>query len=803
MDRLVPWTVAAFAAGIAAVRVLDPAWAPAGIAAVGLAALLAGRIPALRRLLPAPFDARVPPAVLAAGFLLGCARGGVEDLPPGPASLERVLPREPFPVLLEGVAVTAPDPVPPSGPGGAGRDRPPSASFHLAVERILGDRGPVEAGGDALVLVEGGAPPLLPGDRVRVAGMARLPAAFRNPGGRDRAAEARDRGVACTVDAPGPGAVAVLGRGSFPGPARVGARVRGAALFAIHRAARDQGAALLEALLVGRKDGLDPGLVRDFRRTGTWHVLVVSGLNVAIAAAAAAAALRLLGAGPGTRTAGAFAAAFAVSGASGFGAPATRALLAIALAAAAPVLRRRADPVHSLSVAAGLLLLWRSTFLVDAGFQLSFAAVLGILRLGPAIGDALFARRRFLRRFPIPAADRSLRRRLGDILERGLPTALSAWAATAPILAWHFGSFAAVTPLANLLVVPATLAAMAAAPGILLLGAVLPSASAYLADGAARALGLLAGSLAALPGAWVLLPAPPPWLLAADAAVLAAAALRPSRRLLLAAAAGLAALGSLPFLLPPGPGAPSFLVLDTGHGLSVLADAGSTRVLYDAGGRGPRVAEETILPALSARGVPALGALLISHEDWDHFGAAREVIESLPVGLLVVNRDFGRTYAGRDLLAAAERQGVPVLRAAAGDRLAWPGMEAEVLHPPREGWEPPSDNDGSLAVRLRMEGGPSAILAGDLEGPGIRRLLLSGADLRADLLVLPHHGTRSAEGSDALAAAVRARSVVASAGASTALRGPAASPFVARYLVTAEEGAILVTGEGGGPAVKR
>ena len=402
-------------------------------------------------------------------------------------------------------------------------------------------------------------------------------------------------------------------------------------------------------------------------------------------------------------------------------------------------------------------------------------------------------------RFPIPAADRSLRRRLGDILERSLPTALSAWAATAPILAHHFGSFSPVTPLANLLVVPASLAVLAIASPLLVLGAVVPSLSAWIADGAAGLLAFLSHVLAWLPGACVLLPGPPPGLIALDGALLAAAAVLPGRVTLFGAALGLAALGSVPFLIPPRPPSPSVLVMDVGHGLCVLADSGQARVLYDAGGRGPRVAGDAVLPALLARGAASLDAVVVSHEDWDHFGAVCEVVEDLPVGLLVVGRGFGRTPAGADLLRTAEARGVPVRRVAAGDRLAWPGLLAEVLHPPRGAWTPPGDNDGSLVLRMRMEG-LSALLTGDLEGPGIARLLGSGADLRSDLLVLPHHGSPFSEGTDALAAATRTPVSVASAGAGTVIRGPPASPFARRFVVTSIEGAILVRPGGAEPA---
>jgi competence protein ComEC len=790
VDRLVPGTVLAFAGGIAAARCLPPAAAGAILLGLALGTFAAYRIPVLRRRFPLPFGTRATPALLVLAALLGVARAGVDGLPPGPRDLDRLLPRDPLPVVVEGIAATAPGRI--SRPAPGGREEPVVVhAFGMEVDTLLGPGGPVGAEGRVEVFVEGAPPPLLPGDRLRVAGIARSSQGERNPGGPDRAASARDRGEERTLDAPGPGAIEVLAPGG-PSPARAAALLQGALLRAVGAAYGGEGRALYEALLAGRKEDLDPEVSRDFRRTGTYHILVVSGIHVAFAAAAAAWLLGRAGAGIRAQAAGTILAAATYAAASGFGVPSRRALVAVALVALGPMLRRRSDPLHSLFVAAGLILAVRPEVLEEAGFQLSFGAVLGILRFARPIGDLLFARRRFLMRFPIPAADRSLRRRLGDFIERALPTALAAWAATAPLLAYHFGTVSPVTPLANLVVVPAATAALAMGAVLLPVGLVLPGVSAPLGDGAAAVLAAAVRFFAGLPGAWIAVPPPPAWILGADAAVLALAAVRPTGMRLLGMALGMAALVVGPLAFPPRPPVPSVLALDTGHGLSVLCDSGRTRVLYDAGGRGPRVGEDVILPALRARGAGALEALVISHEDVDHLSAVREVLENVPVGVLVVGEGFGVAPPAKEILAAADRAGVPVRRSAAGDVLSWPGLRMEVLHPPRGLSPRPSDNDGSLAVRVSMEG-LAALMTGDLETRGVQALLLAGADLRADVLVLPHHGSPLVEGVPALAAACRASYLVSSAGSGTVRVDRVASPFAPRFLCTAEEGAVLVT----------
>ena len=785
MDRLVPGFVIAFAAGVALHRVLPPGGFPAAFGLVAAAAFAAGRPGSVRPLLPPPFAARLPPLLLALAAACGAARSAADLLPPPPGSLDRLLPPGPLPVVLEGIVTEAPDP--PRAPGSGG-DREAVATFALEADSLRAGSRSVAAGGRVFVRVEGAAPDLLPGDRAEATGLARRPGSFRNPG-----VAIRDgRETARVLEAPGAGAVHRLGAGCPLRPARIAARLRRGALGAIRRASPGPGGALLEALVVGEAEGLDEGMVRDFRRAGVWHVLVVSGLHAGLAAAAAAFLLARAGAGPGSRSAGAVLAAAAVAGASGFGQPALRAVIALSLAAAAPLLRRRTAAVHARLSAAGVFLALHPASLFEPGFQLSFAAVLGILRLSPALGRLLFGKRRFLRRFPVPAASRSLLRRPVDLLERFLPPSLAAWLATTPILAHHFGSFSPVAPLANLVVVPAASLLLAASPAILVAGAFLPGTTAPLLDGIAS---LLAGTVhgaARLPGAWLPV-APPALLLLLLGGTLAAAALRPTGRRLLLVAASTALLAALPPAAAPDDAAPSVLVMDVGHGAAVLADSGEARVLLDAGGRGARVAEAAVLPARRARGALSLDGLFLSHEDADHYSAAVEILESLPVGVVVVNDEFGITGRGRAVFEAAARAGVPVVRAAAGDVFRWKGLAVRVLHPPAGGWRSPSDNDGSLVLRVEMEG-LSALLTGDLEDAGLRRLLLSGADLRADLLLLPHHGSPGTEGVDALAAATGARILAASAGPSSPVRGPVGSPACPRFVVTAEEGGVEVRG---------
>ncbi len=719
---------------------------------------------------------------MAAALLLGVARGLVSRAPDPPGSLAAVLAEGPVPLRLAGRVTAAADE--PGTDGSASPDLPVEVAAHALLPSA---RSRVPVAGGAQVICAGGA---LPGDEVEVVGLARAPPAATNPGQRDRREDLRARGIHATMDARGPGSLRVVGNAPPWHPGGIAWRLRAVVLDRIRAATRGEGRALLEALLLGRRDGLDPDLVRGLRRTGTWHVLVVSGIHVALAAGAVVWVLRRIGS---RRWAALLSlpVVAAYAAASGMGFPVRRAALAAALVAAAPLLRRTVDPIHILAVAAAAETCARPAAPEEPGFQLTVLAVLGILRLARGIGDVLHRRRRLLLRFRIPAADRSLRRLAGDAMERLLPPALAAWSATAPVIAARFGQVALLAPVANLVVVPLALATLLAAPVILLVGAVAPGLSAPLADGAAVAIRDVTSLLERIPGGSPTLPPPGLPGLALPCGILAWAALRggPRGRWGLAAVLAPPLLLALPALRGPVSRPAELLILDTGHGMSVLAVAGEGRALIDAGGRSPAVTASRVLPALRAEGVDRLEVLVVSHEDSDHAGGAADVLGSLPVGALVVAEGFGEAPAARTALAAAARRGVPVLRVAAGDRVHLPGALLEILHPPAGDPGAGRENDGSLVVRWRA-GRASALLPGDAEDPALLALLRSDADLRTRAMLLPHHGGAGVTLAPLFAAATGAGVVVASDGPTTRAHRSVGAPAAPVYRSTLREGAI-------------
>jgi competence protein ComEC len=222
----------------------------------------------------------------------------------------------------------------------------------------------------------------------------------------------------------------------------------------------------------------------------------------------------------------------------------------------------------------------------------------------------------------------------------------------------------------------------------------------------------------------------------------------------------------------------SLTVLDVGQGLAAVVETRAHTLVFDTGPRwrgGGAAAEVSLLPYLRARGIRQVDRLVISHPDQDHAGGAAALARALPV---VVSPPCRR-----------------------GDRWRWDGVEFRVLHPP-PGLQA-SDNDGSCALSVAGAGGRALLLA-DPESRGEAALL--GEPVAADVVLLPHHGSRSSS-APALVATVGARLGIASAAFGNRFGMPHRD-VVARWraggatvLTTAEAGAITVRFAGGAPAV--
>jgi competence protein ComEC len=174
------------------------------------------------------------------------------------------------------------------------------------------------------------------------------------------------------------------------------------------------------------------------------------------------------------------------------------------------------------------------------------------------------------------------------------------------------------------------------------------------------------------------------------------------------------------------------------------------------------------MPLLRAEGVERLDLLVLSHEDTDHLGGALTVLESIEVEAMASS--LGARHALQALNASPGR-------CAAGARWEWDGVRFEFLHPPA-GWDSARRNNQSCVLRVEA-GGASMLLTGDIERAAEGFLVAEGSSLKSDVLLVPHHGSRTSS-SEPFIAAVAPRWAVVPAGYRNRFGHPARD-VLARY----------------------
>lgn len=210
---------------------------------------------------------------------------------------------------------------------------------------------------------------------------------------------------------------------------------------------------------------------------------------------------------------------------------------------------------------------------------------------------------------------------------------------------------------------------------------------------------------------------------------------------------------TLPLLWPTVPRPPEgefeLLAPDVGQGNAVIVRTASRVLVFDAGpsySPGADAGERVLLPLLRGLGVRRLDLLILSHRDGDHVGGAASLMRALPVAELRSSLE-----PGHPLLAA----GAASTRCEAGQGSTWDGVRFELLHPTPAHYEAGlRPNDLSCVLRIGAASGRRALLAGDLEAGQERALVRREAQLHADVLLVPHHGSKTSS-SDELLAAVR------------------------------------------------
>lgn len=494
---------------------------------------------------------------------------------------------------------------------------------------------------------------------------------------------------------------------------------------------RARTAGVVAALVTGDQRAIDRADWDVFRATGVAHLVAISGLHIALFAWLAALvvgavwrrSVRLCLAVPAP-SAGLVAGVVLATGYalfSGWGVPAQRTVIMLATVALLQLSGRRWPWPQVWLLACAAVVLVDPWALAQAGFWLSFVAVGILFATNPIAGGAY---------------QTSVRARFYALLREQWVVTL----ALSPLSLLLFGQVSVVGFAANLVAIPWV--TLVVTP--LALGGVVWAPLWSLAALSLQPLIALLYWLAQWPWAVVFLPAAPLWAGIAAVAGGALLAMRLPWRLRLLA---------LPLLWPvlwwqparPAVGQFELLAADIGQGNAVLVRTATHTLLYDAGPRFSRESDaghRVLVPLLRALG-ERVDLLMLSHRDADHTGGAAAVLLQQPQADLM-----GSIEADNAL-----QQLRPIKPCVAGQRWVWDGVAFEVLHP-QEGDDaaialrPPRPNTLSCVLRITATGATGAtqavaLLAGDIEALQEQALLARGAALRADVLLVPHHGSKT------------------------------------------------------------
>jgi len=501
-------------------------------------------------------------------------------------------------------------------------------------------------------------------------------------------------------------------------------------------------AALARGFVLGEDEGIDAATEEDFRRSGLAHLLAVSGQNVALLALLAMPVLAAFGLPLRTRLIWVLGLIAVYVPLAGAGPSIQRAGVMGALNVLALLAGRRASRFHALAVAAIVTLAIDPRIAAAVGWQLSFAALLGILLLAAPLREAIGRR----------IGDGGWRRAVAE----GAAMTVAATVATAPLIAFHFGEMSTTTLVANLLALPAVAPAMwlgmlaaaaAQVPGfpVEMVNAANAPLLAYIAQvaewcgrpsWASVEVSLGPGGLAASYGLIAVVAVAIRQRRIADGPVASAIWTPAARRQKVLTVA--LALAAFAVLWPAGGGADGVVgpppaglrvsVLDVGQGDAILLQpAGGDAVLVDTGPPGAG-----LLTELRDAGVGRLGAVVLTHDQSDHAGGLAELAGAIAVERVVYGFIGSRTLSIATAVA-------PVRRVAAGGEVRSGALRLEALWPPASLTVPGDDPNQTALVLLLRWRDFTMLLSADAEAEATP---LDPGQL--DVLKVAHHGSEDA-----------------------------------------------------------
>jgi competence protein ComEC len=646
-------------------------------------------------------------------------------------------------------------------PPGELRNLPPKQTAVEPIRAVRTTAGWQPAAGLIALTLEQPDASLRPGQIIRATGMLQRPQGAMNPGEFDYAQWCRDQRILATFRVEHADAVEIIRDSGFPPLQWARTKIRNL-LASGFDSSQSFNQSLLAAFVFGDPDPRLRDLDDKFVRTGTIHYLAVSGLHVAIVGAIVLVLCRLLRVSPRTSALLALAAVLLYGLLAEPSWPGWRSIILCTVATAGLLTRRATDSLQMLGIAVGLILLIHPADLRAGGFQVSVAAVAGLILLTGWADDRLrlWWRGDHPARRPRAAPPAiAFFRAIGRFIVGTLVASCIAWTASMPLIAYHFGQLNLWSVPAGIVMLPLTIVALAAGLAKIALSLLFPGPSHLWA--AASALPVLAmrhiiETVDRLPGASVGI-WPPIWMLAVYYGLVILLLVpirnRATRWFLRAGSLSLcAALLILPSLggatispnsAPPQPLRITLLSIGAGQ-TAVIRPSPDHALFIDAGSSTiSDVGREVIEPFLRDQHCWNVDRILLSHGDFDHISAAETLLADYRQPTIYTSPHFARHAVGNvpaeSLLSALRASGHPATIIHQGDHLDLAdGARIDVLWPPVHCNL--NSNDCGLVLKLSFAG-KSVLFPADIQVEPERQLLRHPELLRADVLVAPHHGS--------------------------------------------------------------
>ena len=644
-----------------------------------------------------------------------------------------------------------------------GRKLPEKQLLRVSVRQVLTWTGWQSARGEMPVSVSPPQSDLAAGQIVRLLGRLERPLPAMNPGQFDPAEQDRRQRVLVSMHVSRPYDVQILERPHFLPAPLASLREKSRRWLATGFAERQaEDAALLGALVFGDRAPALRDTQENFSHTGTSHLLAANGARVAMLALLVYGACRILRVPP--RRA-ALAVTLLTIPLGILALPLAQTIRPIIICAAVGIGligRRTADSLQLLAVSAVALLVVHPLDLYGAGFQLSYAIVLGLI---------LFTRKaiefvesfededkRVAASFAKPTRMRAARAWMRRKLIELSVAAMISWLVAIPLVAYHFEQFNLWTVPFTIILTPFAAIALLAGFAKLALTALCPALTGFwalLALMPAASLRHLVGWLAHIPASDVPIPSPSPAMIAIFYVLLFLPLLtwlRPRIRWCMRCApVGGCALLLLPPLWVPGlshappAGGIRITLLAVGAGqCAVVEPSGAGPILIDAGSSSISDPYRVVIsPFLRHEGRASIDSMYLSHGDFDHICAAQSLVPAYGIREVLTSPHF-RKHAIESkpceaLLAMLDQTKHSPRLIAQGDRMALGhSAQIEVLWPPTTSNF--NSNNAGLVLKLTCAG-RSILFPADIQEPAERELLKHPEKLRSDILIAPHHGS--------------------------------------------------------------